>query len=246
MDHLEHGVRHKVRRLAFEVRRSDLAPIDRALNVSELTLHAASVWPHVTLERSIFYEIAAPPSIFRGLRDLTVRLAVPADVDALSAMREAEPGVNQARLARGDLGFVGELEGRILARVWYLAGPNRFEEDDDLYATFAPAPRAFWSYDAAAAPEAVGTGCFGKVFQTALRALFLEHGAARVQSRVKTTNLPSIAMHERLGFRRLGILGAAVMPGLRWLWWEGDGGRRRWLRPRAARTVLAVPPSETP
>jgi RimJ/RimL family protein N-acetyltransferase len=92
-----------------------------------------------------------------------------------------------------------------------------------------------------AVEEARSSGLFIKVFQTALRSLFLDSGAARVLCGVKTTNLASVAMHERLGFRRVATLEAVLVPGLRWLRWSGEGGARHWVRPRSSPPLVAIP-----
>src|SRR5512144_2253135 len=240
------AIRRKIDQLRGELRRTDLSRRDRAVWISERALKTWSLWPVVAVGREAVYELVAPPATFRGLRDLSVRRATPGDVDAMAALvpeDPTDPALIRARLGAGDAAFVGELEGRMLAHGWFHPGPEPFHEDAELYGSYAIDEGTWWSYHAVAAPEARSSGVFIKVFQTALRSLFLESGAARVLGGVKTTNRPSLAMHERLGFRSLGTLESLLVPGLRWVRWTGAGGTRHWVRSRATSPLLSFPPA---
>jgi RimJ/RimL family protein N-acetyltransferase len=234
-------VRGKLDRIREELERDGLDRTTRALRVAELALIASRMAPAVAIIHERFYELTSPPPQFRGLRDLTVRLAGPSDAEALAAIDATRPLVDE-RFARGDLVYVGELDGRILAHTWFHRGPEPFVEDSALLARWALAPDTFWSYGAFALPEARLSGVFVKVFQSALRELFTERGAARVQCRVKVANARSITLHERTGFRPMGTMTAFAVPGARLLSWQGDGFTRRWVARRRDVTVMALPP----
>jgi len=243
------AIRHKLDRLRTELRRTDLSRLDRMVSISESALKASSLWPWVAVAREALYELSSPPVAFRGLRDLTVRRATPDDTDRMAAMvpdDPTDPELIRSRFAAGDAVFVGELEGRLLAHSWFHPGPAPFREDIQLYGSFAIDVGAWWSYHAVAVEEARSSGLFIKVFQTGLRSLFVDGGAKRVLCGVKTTNLASVAMHERLGFRRLATLEAVLVPGLRWLRWSGDGGARHWVRPRSSPPLVSFPQGSAP
>jgi len=242
-------IRRKLDRLRSELRRTDLSRLDRAVRISETALKTMSLWPRVAIGREALYELTAPPAVFRGLRDLSVRRATLDDLDGIAAMMPedpTDPALIRSRFGAGDAVFVGELDGRLLAHSWFHPGPAPFDEDIQLYGSFAIDDRAWWSYHAAAVAEARSSGLFIKVFQTALRSLFLDSGATRVLCGVKTTNLASVAMHERLGFRRVATLEAMLVPGLRWLRWSGPEGARHWVRRRSSPPVLSCPPIAQP
>src|SRR6185295_8692470 len=187
---------HKFDRFREEWARADLDRKTRTLRVAELALVATHLAPAIAVVHERFYELTKAPPQFRGLRDLTVRMAGPADAATLATLDTTRPEIDR-RFARGDLVYVGELEGRLLAQSWFHRGPEPFDEDAALLARFALADDTFWSFAAYALPEARLSGVFVKVFQTALREIMTVHGAARVRCRVKATNTRSITLHER-------------------------------------------------
>lgn len=239
---LREVVRGKLDRFREEWQRDGLDRRTRALRVAELALVAARVAPAIAIVHERFYELTKAPAQFRGLRDLTVRVAGPADAAALAALDSTRALVD-ARLARGDLAYVAETGGRLLAQCWYHRGPTPFDEDAALLSRWAMASDTFWSYGAYALPEVRLSGVFVKLFQSALRDLLTVHGGARVQCRVKAANVRSVALHERTGFRLIGEMTALAVPGARILSWQGDGGARRWLQRRGGDGVLALPPT---
>jgi hypothetical protein len=202
---------------------------------------AARLWPAVSIHHERFYELTSAPKQFRGLRDLQIRLGGPADTTALAALDATPPHRVAERFARGNLAYVCELDGRMLAHSWFHRGPAPFEEDSPLLPRFDVPADAFWSYNAYTLPEARTSGVFVKMFQTALRDLFVDRGATRVRCRVKIANVPSVALHERFGFAPLGNLIALSVPGARLLSWQGSGRDRRWIEPRRG-PVMAFPP----
>jgi len=233
------GWRHKLGRLRDELRRSDLSPLDKSIRIADLALAAASLSPALFVGHIVVFELAAPPPPFRALRDLGVRAATDDDAAALAGIGDTAEGLVRARLARGDRAFLGELAGRALAHIWFCRGPT-FDEDVELFARVALAPDAFWAYHGVAVADARTSGIFVKVYQTGLRAAFVEHGATRVLTGVRASNLASVAMHERMGFRRVGSLFSALAPGLRCLHWRGPD-RRLWLAPRSRPPTLHLP-----
>jgi RimJ/RimL family protein N-acetyltransferase len=229
-----HGVRD-------EFARSDVSVGTRALRVAERTLVALRLSPTVAIVHERFYELMTPPPTFRGLRDLTVRLGGPADAAALAKL-ESSPAQVQRRFERRDIVYIGELEGRVLAQVWFHRGPEPFDEDAELLGKFALESDTYWSYAAFAVPEARLSGVFAKVFQNALREVLTVHGAAKVRCRVKTANTRSIALHDRTGFRLSGTIIAFALPGMRVMSWRNGAAAQWWLERRSVDSVLAFPP----
>jgi hypothetical protein len=235
-------VRRKLDRLRAQLARDDLDATSRALHIAERTLIAMGLWPTVSIGHERFYELTAAPRQFRGLRDLRIRPGTPDDAAAITAL-DGTPGWRIAeRFARGDLVYVGEHDGRLLAHSWFHRGPDPFNEDHPLLPRWEVPADAFWSYNAFTLPEARASGVFVKLFQTALRELMVDRGAARVRCRVKAANAASISLHERFGFAPLGTLIALSVPGARVLSWEGSGRARRWIEPRSAAPVMSLPP----
>jgi len=234
---------HKLGRLRSELARRDLPLPDRATNLAEKTLKVMHLWPKVLVGRELFYELRSPPPELRGLRDLTARRGSSEEAAAICAVDAADPKLVAGRFARGDLVFLGELDRRILAHVWFHRGPTPFAEDEPDYPSWDVPAGSYWSYHAISVMEARSSGVFVKAFQLGLRALFLEHGAALVRCRIKSTNLASIALHERMGFRRLGTLSVFSLAGLRELHWDGEAGPR-WLHHRQRPgKALVLPPT---
>ena len=235
-------VREKLDRLRSELARDDLDGISLALHIAGLSLMSARLYPTLSIAHERFYELTAAPKQFRGLRDLRIRHATPGDAQALSALDGTERWRFEDRLARGDLGYVGELDGRLLAHSWFHRGPEPFDEDAPLFPRWDVPADAYWSYNAFTLPEARASGVFVKLFQTALRELLVDRGAARVRCRVKVANAASVSLHERFGFAALGTLIAVGVPGARLLVWQGGGATRRWIERRDTASVMRFPP----
>jgi hypothetical protein len=235
-------VRHKLDRLRDQLAREDLDATSRALHIAERTLIMLGLWPKVSISYERFYELTSAPRQFRGLRDLQIRLGTPDDAAAMTALDGTAGWQIAERFARGDLAYVGEHDGRLLAHSWFHRGPEPFDEDRPLLPRWEVPADAFWSYNAFTLPAARASGVFVKLFQTALRELMVDRGAARVRCRVKAANAASISLHERFGFAPLGTLIALSVPGARVLAWEGSGRTRRWIEPRDTTAVMALPP----
>jgi hypothetical protein len=239
-------VRLKLDRFREELARTDLHGTARALHIAELSLTATGVSPVIALRHERLFELTVAPKRFRGLRDLTVRIAGPADLPALAALAQTPPALIGQRLAHGDLVYVGELDGRMLVHTWFHRGPEPFNEDVPMFPRWAIPADTFWSYHAFTLPEVRTSGVFVKVFQIALHELFTIHGAARVRCMVKASNVASNKLHERTGFRSLGDIVSLGVSGARLVSWHGDGGTRSWLQRRDGSTILNLPPDPRP
>ena len=155
-------VRRKLDKLRDQLTRGDIDAASRALHIAERSLMAARLWPAVSVSHERFYELTAAPRQFRGLRDLRIRLGTPDDTAAITAL-DGTPGWRIAeRFGRGDLGYVGELDGRLLAHSWFHRGPDPFEEDRPLLPRWQVPADAFWSYNAYTLPAARASGVFVK------------------------------------------------------------------------------------
>ena len=235
-------LRLKIDRFRHELARTDIDRTARALHIAELSLKAARVVPTFALGHERLYELTVAPKRFRGLRDLAVRVAGPDDIAALSGVAGTPASRIRERLARGDLPYVGELDGRMLVHSWFHRGPEPFAEDTPLFPRWAIPADTFWSYHAYTLPEARTSGVFVKVFQIALHELLTTHGAARVRCLVKASNMASVQLHERMGFHRLGTVVAFAMPGARLVSWHDPTGAQRWVQRRGHDAILPLPP----
>lgn len=232
----------RARRLAQDLRRPDRSTSDKAVLLGQRVLWGAGLSERIRIGRIVFFELRTPPRVFRGMRDLLVRQASRADIAAICAVDGAPEDLVRQRLDRGDLCYVGQLEGRVLCHAWFHRGPSPFEEDRPLYADWMLPPGTYWSFDAAANAESRASGVFVKVFQTALGALFREHGADRVQCYVRLANEQSLALHDRLGFSRVGVMTAVALPGIKWLRFDAPPLSQQWLVPFRGELHLPVPP----
>ncbi|MCS6913819.1 MAG: hypothetical protein RMK29_01550 [Myxococcales bacterium] len=249
MDHLQQRfglLRGRAAALVAELQRPDRTPGDKAVLLAQRLLWRCGLSEHVRVGRIVLFELRSPPRIMRGLRDLVVRRAHQGDVADISAVDGAPEDLIRERFDRGDLCFVGQIEGRVLCHAWFHPGPQPFEEDRPTYCAWQLDERTFWSYDAASSTQSRASGVFVKVFQTALVSLFCDHGAERVQCSVRLANEGSMIMHERLGFRRLGMMTAVSLPQLKWLRFDGPAAARQWLVLFNRDLHLPVPPVEPP
>jgi hypothetical protein len=232
----------RLRNLSDELRRD--APLaERLVHVGDRLTNALHLAPHVRVSRRIVFEITAAPPQFRGMRDLVVRRGDARDLRALATIDDTDPELVLERFARGDFAYVGQLGDAILCHTWFHRGPQPFSEDRYACADWALDADTFWSYNGAAAATARSSGVFVKLFQQALRELFTDHGAKRVQGFIHDTNRPSITLHERMGFQRLGTLSTVALPGVKLLRWEGDGITRHFLARRDGDFALHLPPA---
>ena len=200
-------------------------PLEKTFFVLEGSLALLGLSPKVALDINHVLELTTPPKLLRGLRDLVIRLATLADVEKLTTIDDISAQRVSERLERGDRCYVGESAGELLCMVWLHQGPDSFREDESTLGRWTLGADTVWSYHAMAAPAARQSGVFVKVFQRALIDSLAEPGVARILCRIKHTNLASLAVHERMGFRRVGRLISIRTPIGRWLRWQGDGSR---------------------
>jgi len=235
-------IRNKLDTLETQLRRDDLAPLDRGIIVAQRTLAGLGLARSFDVRRHKILELQAPPVVARGFRDLLIRTASVSDAEAIGAVKGTDPALIAARLRQGDLAYVGILEDRVLCHVFFHRGPAPFVEDEPTMGRWALGADTFWSFDAATTPDSRSSGIFVKVFQTALAALFAEQGAQRILCRVDIAHRPSIALHHHLGFRTRGRILTAASPAANLVSWLGPAPRT-WVLRRGCRTAIALPPS---
>lgn len=227
--------------LTDELRRPDNSPGDKALRITQRGLTSLRLAPHVEVNRCVVVELTAPPQATRGFADLQVRRATEGELDAVCAIDAADRALVRRRFARGDLGYVGQLDDELLCHTWFHRGPSPFEEDRSTFALWGVDASTFWSYHGVARKEFRTSGVFAKLFQVALRELFQEHGARRVLGCIHHVNDASRAMHARLGFTVPGMVTTVALPTHKWLQWEGRGQSRSWLVARNGDFTLSIP-----
>lgn len=237
------AARKKLANLSFELKRRDNDLPDKLLRISQRGVGMLRTSPHVDVSRRLIFELTKAPKPFRGMKDFVIRRGTERDVGPLSTIDATAEALVRSRLARGELAYVGELEGDVLCHTWFHPGPTPCEEDRDTGASWALDATTFWSYNGASKAEARSTGVFVKLFQNALHEIFEVHGARRVHGFIHDTNRASITMHERLGFTCLGALVVVAVPGFKWLRWDGSGRSRQWVVRRSRDFAIAFPPS---
>jgi hypothetical protein len=231
----------KLQHAGREVLRKDVSAGERALRLGQRLVSAGRLDPRVSIKRNVVVELTKPPMEIRAMRDLVVRRAGEMELDTVASLSDTPPELMRARVTSGDRPYVGVLGDKIVCKTWFHQGPAPFEEDRDTLVSWTLEPSAFWSYDAAAAPDAMSTGFFIKVFVVGLRELFETDKATRVLGCIRDTNGPSLKVHDRLGFTRVGILTTVNLPGIKWVHWQGRGGpRRQWVW-RANSLAFSVP-----
>jgi hypothetical protein len=233
----------KVKALSDELTRPENSVSDKAIYFAQKTAENLGFSERLTFIRRVTVELTTPPPPVAGLRDLIVRKATACDVPALSAVDGTDPELLRARLVAGDLGYVAEAGGEILAQTWFHRGPAPFDEERWAAAVWALDEGTFWSHHGVACLEARTSGVYVKCFQAGLRDVFHNHGARRVQGNIEHTNWPSIAVHRRLGFATLGRIMAVAGLGMKWLEWTGPASRRTWVVPRSRALLVHLPPS---
>jgi len=229
--------------LTEELRRSDNTPGDKVLRIVQRGLVTLRLTPRVEVNRCVLVELTAPPPATRGFADLVVRRAEESELDAVCAIDAADPALVRRRFAQGDLGFVGQLDDELVCHTWFHRGPTPFEEDRSTFTLWGVDASTFWSFHGVARKEFRSSGLFAKLFQVALRQLFQEHGAKRVQGCIHHVNDASRAMHTRLGFTVPGMVTTVALPSHKWVRWDGQGRTRSWLVERDGDFTLSIPPA---
>ena len=237
------SLRSTLESAARDLVRDDLPPAERAIRLADRILRSSRVHPRITVSRRLVFELTRPPPKFRGLRDLVVRRARSEDAHDIGITDDTSSEQVRQLLARGDLAYVGLLGDRVLCKTCFHPGPTPFDESYIVGVSWELSPSTFWSYAGAATVDARATGVFIKLFATALCEIYEMHGATRVLGWIRDTNHSSIALHERMGWQRLGALVTVALPGVKWVFWEGAGGPRRWIARRSRPLLFSVPPS---
>ncbi len=230
--------RKRLETLRAQFTRPDISPADKAGFVAHRPLQISRAWPTFRLPRHALLELSEAPRAFRGRRDLVIRRGDPTDARALCTLNGSTVREVLTRFERGDLVFIGELDGRLLCHAWFHPGPAPFPDDE---APWALEAGTFWSFDREADPEVAGSGVFPQVYQTGLRTLFANHGARRVWSAVCPAHAEAMRLHERLGFRRIGTITSFVVARWSLVRWSGRGMTAHWFARRGVGPVVALP-----
>ena len=91
--------------------------------------HSLGLAPTITVERAVMVEARQPPKPTRALSDLAIRRAGPADVPALAALDDRAASLLEARLASGDLIYLGQLDEEVVCATCFHRGPAPFDEE---------------------------------------------------------------------------------------------------------------------
>jgi hypothetical protein len=227
--------------IAEEWRRPGNSRLDKLFRISQRSARSFGLDPALGLYRALIVELDKPPSIMRGFSDLVVRKGEPGDIPGMCAVIGADPALYRGRFARGDLAYVGLVDGEILCQTWFHRGPTPFAEERSMFALWDVDDSTYWSYDAMTRPDARTSGIFVKVFQTALREVLEVHGGRKIQGFIHHTNDASLRMHDRLRFSILGSLTCLAVPGFKFLRWADGRVSRQWLVAREGDLALRFP-----
>jgi hypothetical protein len=231
----------KLAGLAQELR-DDVPVAEKLFRLARRSTHSLRLSPALSVERGVLVELEQPPPRTRGLADLLVRRAQEGDIVGIAAIDNRDTALFRARLANGDLVYLGQLDSDIVCATCFHRGPTPFDEERAMYAPWALEDAStFWSYDAMARVEIRALGVVAKLFEIALREVFEVHGARRIRGCIHDSNRLSLLLHERLGFTVIGKVTTVGVPGVKWLRWRGSGGTRQWLLPR--KSDFALPPA---
>jgi len=231
----------KLQRAGRDLLRRDTSASERIVRLGQRLVNAGRLEPRISVRRNVVVELNTPPKEIRALRDLVVRRGGAEDIESLATLDGTEREAVRARLTRGDRAYVGLVGDKVVCKTWFHGGPTPFDEDRDAIVSWALEPSDFWSYNGAAAADAMATGFFIKMFVAGIRDLFEGAGAKHVRGYIRDNNGPSLALHDRLGFTRVGILITVNLPGVKWVHWDGRGGPRQWLVRRAASLTFPFP-----
>lgn len=231
----------KLAGLGAELRRPGATAAGKLFRITQRAARALHLAPAFNLARCVIVETDRAPRPTRGLADLIVRRGEERDVPALASVDGRDPAHFRARLARGDLVYLAQLDDEILCHSWLHRGPSSFDEERSIFARWALDDATFWSYDAMTRPEARLSGVAARLFEVMLRDVFAVHGARRVRGFIYDDNRPSLLLHERMGFTAVATVTALALPLVKWVRWESGATRRQWLLRRDS--DLALPPA---
>lgn len=160
----------------------------------------------------------------------TVRWAESADAPALGLLQRGEETV-RARMARGDVAALTEVDGRVVAHVFFHRG-----DYDESNVVFTLAADERWIYDGLVAPDMRGRRIHPRMLRWAVDDL-ARAGVVRTVSTIDHLNTASLRAAGARGARLIGSVLSVTSLGVtvssvRWV-----GGRRRWRVHRAPRRV---------
>jgi len=159
----------------------------------------------------------APPALFRSRLAIAVSTASPDRMDEIAAMTPYHhAGALRRRLQAGNVCFIAEVEGRVVAFNWLVFGG----EDDEFY-RLELAPGEAYCMDAFTAEpfrgQAIHTELLSRIL---IRAR--EDGCRVAYTRVGVLNSASWKTHVRLGWKMAGItftfLPRGAQPSARRFW----------------------------
>jgi len=122
-------------------------PAGRKLfRVMQRGTHSFRLAPAIIVERAVMVEARQQPKATRALSDLAIRRAGSADVSAVAALDNRPVSLLEARLARGDLIYLGQLDEQVVCATCFHRGPTPFDEERAIFARWALEDDAtFWS-----------------------------------------------------------------------------------------------------
>jgi hypothetical protein len=216
-------------------------PGQKLFRVLQKGTHSLHLTPSIIIERAVMVETRQPPKPTRALSDLAIRRAGSSDISALAALDNRSVSLLEARLSRGDLIYLGQLDDQVVCATCFHRGPAPFDEERKIFARWdLENDSTFWSYDAMAPMEMRALGVVAKLFEVALKEIFEVHGARQVRGFIYDWNHLSLLLHQRLGFSVIATMTAVGFPGLKWLRWESGGRSRQWVLRR--NSDFALPP----
>jgi GNAT superfamily N-acetyltransferase len=174
-------------------------------------------------------ELTEPDRTIRRPRRGVVRDVRPEDAEALEAVfPRGGAAAYRERMSRGDLGFVCEADGRMVAMGWLNPGAEHAEPEK--FCHFVVPPDAVWAYDLWVLPEWRLRGAMVAVvlhtFDCARRL-----GRSRLCGYASWHNRESLGAHVSFGHRLAGRLVVVNLLGLRWHRARRlEPGARAWTR----------------
>jgi GNAT superfamily N-acetyltransferase len=171
----------------------------RAGEFSQKALRAASrgrvvVWSFLRMRTE------QPIRPYAGDPAVQVTLATPEDVGAMVALRPKE-SVFRARFARGEIGQIARLDGRVVGYRWMSDGPMHREERYGF--EFAIPEDCMYAYDVYVDPAIRQRGVWRALWHGSA-AVLEQQGRRRLMSLVDPYNVPSVRGHHALGYRVVG------------------------------------------
>jgi hypothetical protein len=174
-------------------------PFDGALYVIHRALNSVG---GALLHYDYVAQPVASQPLLSGTRGRSIAVRLVSVDDPVLLQMPLTPDVIARRAAQGAICF-GAFKGEaMIGCLWLCLGPY---EEDEVRSRFLPAPAGLvsWDFDVYLAPDhRLGPG-FARLWDTA-NAYLRERGVRWSVSRISAFNRRSLAVHARLGTRRLG------------------------------------------